>query len=58
MRAAERALGVYSPHPGRRHRIDELYLEKSFYGSRRTTFDLTEEGCGVNRKEQAESEAF
>ena len=31
-------------------RIDELYLEKPFYGSRRMTFELNEEGCGVNRK--------
>ena len=31
-------------------RIDELYLEKPFYGSRRMAFDLNEEGRGVNRK--------
>ena len=31
-------------------RIDELYLEKPFFGSRRMTFDLNEEGRGVNRK--------
>ena len=31
-------------------RINELYLEKPFYGSRRMTFELNEEGCGVNRK--------
>ena len=31
-------------------RIDELHLEKPFYGSRRMTFDLNEEGRGVNRK--------
>jgi putative transposase len=31
-------------------RIDELYLEKPFYGSRRMTFDLNQEGRGVNRK--------
>ena len=31
-------------------RIDELYLERPFYGSRRMTFDLNEEGRGVNRK--------
>ncbi len=31
-------------------RIDELYLEKPFYGSRRMTFDLNERGRGVNRK--------
>ena len=31
-------------------RIDELYLEKPFYGSRRMTFELNEEGCEVNRK--------
>jgi putative transposase len=31
-------------------RIDEIYLEKPFYGSRRMTFDLNEEGRGVNRK--------
>ena len=27
-----------------------MYLEKPFYGSRRMTFDLNEEGRGVNRK--------
>jgi len=31
-------------------RIDELYLDKPFYGSRRMTFALNEEGRGVNRK--------
>ena len=31
-------------------RIDELYLQLPFYGSRRMTFDLNEEGRGVNRK--------
>ena len=31
-------------------RIDEIYLEKPFFGSRRMTFDLNEEGRGVNRK--------
>jgi len=31
-------------------RIDELYLEKPFYGSRRMTFELNEEGRRVNRK--------
>jgi len=31
-------------------RIDELYLEKPFNGSRRVTLDLNEEGRGVNRK--------
>ena len=31
-------------------RIDELYLEKPFYGSRNMAFDLNEEGRGVNRK--------
>ena len=31
-------------------RLDEIYLEKPFYGSRRMTFDLNEEGRGVNRK--------
>src|SRR5271156_5059016 len=49
--------GVYRPRPEASaddlaliHRIDELYLEKPFYGSRRMTFDLNEEGRGVNRK--------
>jgi putative transposase len=49
--------GVYRPQPetsagdlALMRRIDELYLEKPFYGSRRMTFDLNEEGCGVNRK--------
>jgi putative transposase len=31
-------------------RLDEIYLEKPFYGSRRMTFELNEEGRGVNRK--------
>jgi putative transposase len=49
--------GVYRPQPEASaadlilmRRIDELYLEKPFYGSRRMTFDLNEEGRGVNRK--------
>jgi len=49
--------GVYRPRPEPNaqdlvlmRRIDELYLEKPFYGSRRMTFDLNEEGRGVNRK--------
>ena len=49
--------GVYRPRPGPgaedlalMRRIDEIYLEKPFYGSRRMTFDLNEEGRGVNRK--------
>ncbi len=31
-------------------RIDELHLELPFYGSRRMTFELNEEGRGLNRK--------
>jgi len=49
--------GVYRPRPepgaedlALMLRIDELYLEKPFYGSRRMTFELNEEGRGVNRK--------
>ena len=49
--------GVYRPQPetcaedlALMRRIDELYLEKRFCGSRRLTFDLNEEGRGVNRK--------
>ncbi len=49
--------GVYRPQPqpsaedlALMRRIDELYLEKPFYGSRRMTFELNEEGRGVNRK--------
>jgi putative transposase len=49
--------GVYRPRPepdpedlALTRRIDELYLEKPFYGSRRMTFALNEEGRGVNRK--------
>ena len=49
--------GVYRPKPVAgaddlvlMRRIDELHLEKPFYGSRRVTFDLNEEGRGVNRK--------
>ena len=48
---------VYRPRPepsaddlALMRRIDELYLEKPFYGSRRMTFELNEEGRGVNRK--------
>lgn len=49
--------GVYRPPPepdaedlALMRRLDEIYLEKPFYGSRRMTFDLNEEGRGVNRK--------
>lgn len=49
--------GVYRPRPepdaqdlALMRRIDEIYLEKPFFGSRRMTFDLNEEGRGVNRK--------
>ena len=49
--------GVYRPKPtasandlALMRRIDELHLELPFYGSRRMTFALNEEGCGVNRK--------
>ncbi len=49
--------GVYRPkaEPGAEdlavmRRIDELHLELPFYGSRRMTFELNKEGCGVNRK--------
>ena len=49
--------GVYRPRPepsaddlALMRQIDELYLEKPFYGSRRMTFDLNKEGRGVNRK--------
>jgi len=49
--------GVYRPRPEPdaqdlvlMRRIDEIYLEKPFFGSRRMTFDLNEEGRGVNRK--------
>ena len=49
--------GVYRPRPepdaadlALMRRIDELYLDKPFYGSRRMTFALNEEGRGVNRK--------
>ena len=49
--------GVYRPQPEPdaqdlvlMRRLDEIYLEKPFYGSRRMTFDLNEEGRGVNRK--------
>src|SRR5450756_1101709 len=31
-------------------RIDELYLEPPFHGSRRMMFELNKEGRGVNRK--------
>lgn len=49
--------GVYRPRPepdaqdlALMRQIDEIYLEKPFFGSRRMTFDLNEEGRGVNRK--------
>ena len=49
--------GVYRPRPepdaqdlDLMRRIDELYLDKPFYGSRRMRFELNEEGRGVNRK--------
>ncbi len=49
--------GVYRPKPepgaddlALMRRIDELHLELPFYGSRRMTFELNKEGCGVNRK--------
>ena len=49
--------GVYRPKPvttaddlALMLRIDELHLELPFYGSRRMTFALNEEGRGVNRK--------
>lgn len=49
--------GVYRPKPvigaddlALMRRIDELHLELPFYGSRRMTFELNEEGRGVNRK--------
>jgi putative transposase len=49
--------GVYRPRPEPSaqdlvlmRRIDEIYLEKPFFGSRRMTFDLNEEGRCVNRK--------
>lgn len=33
-----------------KHRIDELYTERPFYGSRRMTISLQREGYQVNRK--------
>ena len=49
--------GIYRPKPvaggddlAVMRRIDELHLELPFYGSRRMTFELNEEGRGVNRK--------
>jgi putative transposase len=49
--------GVYRPKPAMAaddlalmRRIDELHLELPFYGSRRMTFQLNEEGRAVNRK--------
>ena len=49
--------GVYRPKPVAEaddlavmRRIDELHLEFPFFGSRRMTFELNEEGRGVNRK--------
>ena len=31
-------------------RIDEVHLDRPFYGSRRMTFELNETGHGINRK--------
>ena len=49
--------GIYRPQPtmaaddlALMRRIDELHLELPFFGSRRMTFQLNEEGRGVNRK--------
>src|ERR1700720_913851 len=49
--------GVYRPKPAMAaddlalmRRIDELHLELPFFGSRRMTFQLNEEGRAVNRK--------
>ena len=49
--------GVYRPAPATdagdlasMRRIDELHLKWPFYGSRRMTFELNEEGRNVNRK--------
>ena len=49
--------GIYRPKPvmaaedlALMRRIDELHLELPFFGSRRMTFQLNEEGRGVNRK--------
>ena len=49
--------GIYRPKPtmaaddlALMRRIDELHLELPFFGSRRMTFQLNEEGHGVNRK--------
>ena len=49
--------GIYRPKPvagaddlAVMRRIDELHLELPFYGSRRMTFELNQEGRGVNRK--------
>jgi putative transposase len=56
--------GVYRPQPETSaedltlmRRIDELYLEKPFYGSRTMTFDLNEEGRGVNQQAGATADA-
>ncbi len=50
--------GVYRPKPvagaddlAVMRRIDELHLELPFSGSRRMTFELNQEGRGVNRKQ-------
>ena len=49
--------GVYRPGPvtgaddlALMRRIDELHLERPFYGSRRMVFELNQAGHGVNRK--------
>jgi putative transposase len=45
-----RAVGPSAQEIALKHRIDELYTQWPFYGSRRMTITLQTEGHGVNRK--------
>lgn len=45
-----RPVGPSAQELALKHRIDEIYTERPFYGSRRMTITLQTEGHGVNRK--------
>ena len=51
-----RASLYYQPHPPSaeevrlKHRIDEVYTQSPFYGSRKIAAQLQREGMGINRK--------
>jgi len=45
-----RPVAVSPEEVGRKHRIDEMYTDSPFYGSRRITAQLRREGHQINRK--------